>query len=58
MNTLALFGGTPVREKSFPSWPKPTQKLTDALLNTLHNDLWGVGSNINKEFKSKSKFCQ
>ena len=50
MNTLALFGGTPVREKSFPSWPKPTQKLTDALLNTLHNDLWGVGSNINKEF--------
>lgn len=44
MSTLALFGGDPVRTKSFPSWPRPTASLRNSVLKTLKNENWGVGS--------------
>jgi len=50
MEKLALFGGTPVRSTAFPSWPRLTEGIQEAIINTVKNDVWGVGSKINKEF--------
>jgi len=53
MEKLAIFGGTPVRSKPFPSWPNFNNNLKEELLNTMENDGWGVGSNIIKNFEEK-----
>ncbi len=53
MQTLAIFGGKPVRTKPFPQWPKFNANLKKELLNTMENDGWGVGSSIIKKFEEK-----
>ncbi|MBC8400221.1 MAG: DegT/DnrJ/EryC1/StrS family aminotransferase [Candidatus Marinimicrobia bacterium] len=63
MSKLALFGGTPVRTKPFPSWPKSSKELKDQLQNTIDNELWGVGSKTIKNFEDafatyhNAKYC-
>ncbi|MBT3300402.1 MAG: DegT/DnrJ/EryC1/StrS family aminotransferase [Candidatus Marinimicrobia bacterium] len=52
MNSLALFGGNPIRTEPFSSWPRPTTKMESHLMSTLNNDGWGVGSQVNREFCS------
>src|SRR5438874_1066776 len=39
--TLALFGGTPVRTKPFPAWPIWGQSEERALIETLRSGRWG-----------------
>jgi dTDP-4-amino-4,6-dideoxygalactose transaminase len=53
MDKLALLGGTPVRTKPFPSWPRITDSIKDNLFNTLESDGWGVGSNAVRYFEEK-----
>ncbi|NHZ85348.1 MAG: aminotransferase class I/II-fold pyridoxal phosphate-dependent enzyme [Planctomycetia bacterium] len=53
MEKLALFGGTPVRTKPFPNWPKVTEELKKQVINTMETDLLGVGSNIIMQFEEK-----
>ena len=50
MDKLAIFGGTPVRTKPFPTWPKFNDDLKNELIHTMENDGWGVGSNIINNF--------
>ena len=63
MSELALFGGSPVRTKSFPSWPRTSDAITEYVLNTLSNDKWGVGSKTIAEFNDNfasyhdAKYC-
>ncbi|MBC8403176.1 MAG: DegT/DnrJ/EryC1/StrS family aminotransferase [Candidatus Marinimicrobia bacterium] len=63
MSKLALFGGTPVRTKPFPSWPRSSKELKDQLQNTIDNELWGVGSKTIKNFEEafatyqNAKYC-
>tara|TARA_B100000214_G_scaffold241889_1_gene177187 strand:- start:223 stop:1467 length:1245 start_codon:yes stop_codon:yes gene_type:complete len=60
---LAIFGGKPIREKSFPSWPKVTDEIKQGLIDTLENDDWGIGSGtidrFNKKFSEihEAKYC-
>jgi dTDP-4-amino-4,6-dideoxygalactose transaminase len=44
MTQLALFGGTPVRTDSFPSWPIYDQQEERALLEVLHSGRWWSGT--------------
>ena len=53
MNKLAIFGGNPVRSKTFPFWPRITKNIKDNLFSTLENDGWGVGSDAVKNFEEK-----
>ena len=53
MEKLALFGGEPVRIKPFSKWPRVSEKLKSTLLDTMENDLWGVGSDIITKFEKK-----
>lgn len=53
MQTLAIFGGKPIRTKPFPQWPKFNTNLKKELINTMENDGWGVGSSIIKKFEEK-----
>jgi dTDP-4-amino-4,6-dideoxygalactose transaminase len=53
MEKLAIFGGTPVRTKPFPSWPRMTKGIKDNLFNTLENDGWGVGSDAVRKFEEQ-----
>jgi dTDP-4-amino-4,6-dideoxygalactose transaminase len=53
MEKLALFGGEPVRIKPFSKWPIVSEKLKSTLLDTMENDLWGVGSDIIIKFEKK-----
>jgi len=53
MEKLAIFGGKPVRNKPFPTWPRITESIKDNLFNTLEKDGWGVGSNAVKNFEEK-----
>tara|TARA_B100001250_G_C19794908_1_gene788282 strand:- start:106 stop:1341 length:1236 start_codon:yes stop_codon:yes gene_type:complete len=63
MSKLALFGGSPVRTKLFPSWPRNSDAIQESVLNTLGNDEWGVGSKTLVEFNNKfadyhdAKYC-
>ena len=50
MSKLAIHGGNPVRTKPFPSWPRPTPELMDAVVGTVENEDWGVGSNVINRF--------
>ncbi len=51
MSKLALFGGTPVRSKPFPTWPRSSRDLKEQLVNTVDNELWGVGSKAIRNFE-------
>jgi len=52
MSDLALFGGSPIRTKPFPEWPKSNKAIQEKLLDTLENEQWGVGSNTIDEFNA------
>ena len=58
---LAIFGGKPIREKPFPSWPKVTDEIKQGLIDTLENDDWGIGSGtidrFNKKFSDVFYLC-
>lgn len=50
---LALLGGTPVREKKFPSWPIVTEKDEQEVLAALRSGNWSRGElvdNVEKRF--------
>ena len=51
MSKLAIHGGDPVRTKPFPEWPRPTSELKDAIISTLENEGWGVGSKAISRFE-------
>ena len=63
MSELALFGGTPVRKKPFPVWPRITAGQKEQLLNTLESDSLGIGSDAIKSFEDQfaefqnAKYC-
>ena len=63
MSELALFGGSPVRTKSFPSWPRTSDEIRYHVLDTLNNEKWGVGSKTIAEFNDNfanyhdAKYC-
>ncbi|MEA1881026.1 MAG: DegT/DnrJ/EryC1/StrS family aminotransferase [Candidatus Marinimicrobia bacterium] len=63
MSKLAIHGGDPIRTKPFPVWPRPTSELKDAIISTLENEGWGVGSEAISRFEEKfaefhdAKFC-
>jgi dTDP-4-amino-4,6-dideoxygalactose transaminase len=44
MSKLALFGGTPTRQKPFPSWPVFDSSEEQALLDVLHSGRWWSGT--------------
>jgi dTDP-4-amino-4,6-dideoxygalactose transaminase len=44
MNRLALFGGEPVRQDGYPSWPVYDQLEERALLDVLHSGNWWNGT--------------
>ncbi|NPV07482.1 MAG: DegT/DnrJ/EryC1/StrS family aminotransferase [Anaerolineae bacterium] len=50
---LALDGGTPVRQDSFPTWPVWDEAEEQALLRALRSGKWGIGSEIIAEFEEK-----
>ena len=63
MSELALFGGSPIRTKSFPSWPRTSDEIREHVLDTLNNEKWGVGSKTIAEFNDNfssyhdAKYC-
>ena len=63
MSKLAIHGGAPVRTEPFPKWPRPTPEVMDAVVRTLENENWGVGSGVINRFEEKfahfqdSKYC-
>ena len=63
MSKLAIHGGDPVRTKPFPEWPRPTSELKDAIISTLENEGWGVGSKAISRFEERfadfhdAKYC-
>lgn len=44
MNQLALFGGTPTRQKPFPAWPVFDENEERALLEVLRSGRWWSGT--------------
>jgi perosamine synthetase len=42
----ALFGGTPVRRKPFPSWPVADVREEDALVRVIRSGKWFRGENV------------
>ena len=50
MSELALFGGSPIRTKPFPSWPRISNTIREKVLATLDNEEWGIGSKTISEF--------
>ena len=63
MSKLAIHGGDPVRSRPFSVWPRPTSDLKDAIISTLENEGWGVGSTAITRFEEKfadfhdAKYC-
>lgn len=47
---LALFGGEPVRDESFPEWPIWDDREVDALTDVLESGDWGVNGSRTEEF--------
>lgn len=58
INTLALFGGNPVHEKEWPSWPRAGMAAQRALLNVLHSDRWTVSARSRKETYYEKTFSE
>ncbi len=50
MSDLALFGGSPIRTKPVPEWPRTNEAIREKLISTLENEQWGVGSKTIDEF--------
>ena len=50
---LAIFGGNPIREKPFPTWPRITNEIKKSLINTYENEDWGVGSSTITTFNNQ-----
>ena len=63
MFDLALFGGSPIRTKPFPSWPNQSKAIRESVLETLENATWGIGSKTIDEFNLRfaeyhdAKYC-
>ena len=63
MSKLAIHGGTPIRNKPFPKWPRSTPELMDSVLGAVENENWGVGSEVISRFEENfahfqdSKYC-
>ena len=63
MSKLAIHGGTPIRKKPFPKWPRSTPELMDSVLGAVENENWGVGSEVISRFEENfahfqdSKYC-
>ena len=53
MTKLAIHGGKPVRKKPFPKWPKATKEVKNAIIGTVDNENWGVGSEAISSFEKK-----
>ena len=53
MTKLAIHGGKPVRTKPFPKWPKATKEVKNAIIGTVDNENWGVGSEAISSFEKK-----
>ena len=53
MTKLAIHGGKPVRKKPFPKWPKATKEVKNAIIGTVDNENWGVGSEAISSFERK-----
>ena len=50
---LAIFGGTPIRTRPFPVWPRITEDIKSSVLDTIENDEWGIGSSAIDLFNNK-----
>jgi len=53
MTKLAIHGGKPVRTNPFPKWPKATKEVKNAIIGTVDNENWGVGSEAISSFEKK-----
>ncbi len=53
MATLAISGGTPVRNRDFPQWPVWDEREEELLLKALRSGVWGIGSAAIKEFEER-----
>ncbi len=47
MNELAIFGGLPIRKKSWPSWPTAGKRTLKYLTDVLNSGRWGIGGKYN-----------
>ncbi len=50
MPVLAVNGGTPVHDKSWPKWPIFDEREKKQLLEVLESGMWGIGGSKNEEF--------
>ncbi len=58
MPHLAIQGGQPYRTQPFPTWPIFDHREEEALLKTLREDAWGIGSSAIEAFeKNFASFC-
>ncbi len=53
MTKLALHGGTPVRTRPFPGWPRISDDIKYQLINTFEKEGWGVGSTAIARFNEQ-----
>lgn len=50
---LALTGGTPVRQKRFPSWPIHDESDAQAVADVIRSGIWGLGGRNISEFEKR-----
>jgi dTDP-4-amino-4,6-dideoxygalactose transaminase len=50
---LAITGGTPVRNKAFPTWPIRDQSDEEAVAQAIRSGVWGIGGKCKPEFEAK-----
>ncbi len=55
---LAVLGGLPVRQQSFPLWPSFDQAERDSLLEVLQSSSWGGYNKKVEEFETSFAACQ
>lgn len=53
MSTLAINGGTPVREKPFSEWPIFDEREEKAVVDVVRSGAWGLGGGCIPEFQQK-----
>lgn len=51
MPKLAIRGGTPVRNKPWPTWPVWDRREEENLLRVLHSGAWGIGGTAIEQFE-------